>query len=198
MKFSPLWWVIIGLAAVIVLLLIFNKDPEPNAEKIKALEYGIAIIEQEKADLKAKHQEDSLKFAQELARLNAELKAKGIHTVKLERSLAKIRANPVIVKIRDSIKVVDDAFITYDSTLAAKNEEIRIQGRMITSLEEENKRITDNFIQRLNLSEQAFQDQKQLADIYKKDLRKQRRKTKLATVLIPVVGVAALLLGAGL
>ena len=198
MKFDIKTWALIILAGAFILYILFDKDPIPNESYVAEYESTIQRNESTIKALESKHVEDSLRFTHKIAELRDSLKTSGKHTVKIERSLAKIKANPVIIKVRDSIKVVDDAFITYDSTLAAKNEEIRIQGKMIVSLEDENQRITSNFLERLSLQSENLATQKEIIDDQRKELRKERRKVKLFKVVAVVGTVGAFILGAGL
>jgi hypothetical protein len=112
--------------------------------------------------------------------------------------LERLKANPVVIHIRDSVEEIEQAFQAYDSLLASKDQQIEIQGRLIVSLEDENKRITANFMERLELSEDNFIAQKAISDTYKKDNRKLRRGNKLLKVGLVVGTVGAFILGSQL
>jgi hypothetical protein len=198
MKFSPVWWVVFGLAAIIILLILFDKDPIPNESYIKEYESTIQRNESTIEGLKVKHREDSLKSAKEIAQLKAKLSGKVTEVKKLSFNLERLKANPVVIHIRDSVEEIEQAFQAYDSLLASKDQQIEIQGRLIVSLEDENKRITGNFMERLRLTEDNFQAQKAIADSYKKDNRKLRRGNKLLKVGIVIGTVGAFILGSGL
>jgi hypothetical protein len=198
MKFSPVWWVVFGLAAIIILLILFDKDPIPNESYIKEYESTIQRNESTIEGLKVKHREDSLKSAKEIAQLKAKLSGKVTEVKKLSFNLERLKANPVVIHIRDSVEEIEQAFQAYDSLLASKDQQIEIQGRLIVSLEDENKRITGNFMERLELSEQNFQAQKAISDSYKKDNRKLRRGNKLLKVGLVVGTVGAFILGSQL
>jgi hypothetical protein len=195
MKFSPVWWVVFGLAAIIILLILFDKDPKPEAEKIQALEMGIAHDKLRIKELSDKNIKDSTAHVQKVTQIRDSLKREQRHGAKLSSNLARLKANPIVIQVRDSIPVIDSLVQSYDSLLESKDDQIELQGRLIVSLEDENKRITGNFIERLQLTEDNFQAQKAISDSYKKDLRKERRKVKLFKVLTVVGTVGGIFLG---
>lgn len=191
---SKLWYIIFGLTAIIILLLIFQPNPPPADTTVWKQE--IEKNRQKAEELAIKHREDSTQFAQKLAQLNAELKGKERQVVKLEGNLSRLKKNPVVIKVKDSIPEIDSVFQQYDLLLETKDNQISIQSKMIKGLEEENTRITDNFLERLQLSQAAFDNQKLIADSYKKDTRKVRRQNKLLKVAAVVGTVGGIFLGA--
>lgn len=198
MKFSPLWYVIFGLTVIIILLLLFQPSRKPNGEKIQSLEYAIAISDQQKKDLEYKHKEDSIASAQKLAELNVKLVSKERQVVKLTSNLERLKANPVVIQVRDSIEEIEATFQAYDSLILAKDQQLAIQDSKILVLEDENKRITANFLERLELTEQNYIAQKAIAESYKKENRKVRRGIKALKVAVVVSSVGFLLLGSQL
>jgi hypothetical protein len=195
MKFDLKTWALIIISGAFILYILFDKDPKPDAGKIQALEMGIAHRDLEVKELKDQRKADSLAHVQEVALLKDSLMDSRKGAAKTERNLARLKANPVVIHIRDSVEEIEQAFQAYDSLLASKDEQIEIQGRLIVSLEDENKRITDNFLELLGLSQQNFDAQKAISDTYKKDNRKLRRGNKLLKVGLVVGTVGAFLLG---
>lgn len=191
-------WLIIGMALIISLLIIFRPQNEPDTEKIQALEMGIAHDKLKIKELEDKNKLESAAHVQEVTQTRDTLKRVQTHAGKLERSLARIRANPVIIQAVDDIQVLGEAFSTYDSLLESKDDQIELQGRLIVSLEDENKRITGNFMERLEFSEQNFIAQKAISDSYKKDLRKERRTNRLLKAGAVLLGVGGFFLGSQL
>lgn len=196
MKFDLKMWIIIGLVAVVVLLILFQPTPEPVNNAIWQTEIWRVKTKAEK--LKAKHDKDSTNFAHKLTELRDSLKSKVTETKKLTLNLERLKAHPVVIKVRDSIPEIRATFETYDSLLESKDNQLAIQTEMISSLEAENVRITDNFLARLELSQQAFDNQKLISDSYKKDTRKTRRQVKLLKVVAVIGSVGGILLGASL
>jgi hypothetical protein len=198
MKFDIKTWALIIISGAFILYILFDKDPIPNESYVKEYESTIQRNESTIEGLKVKHREDSLKSAKEIAQLKAKLSGKVTEVKKLSFNLERLKANPVVIHIRDSVEEIEQAFQAYDSLLASKDQQIEIQGRLIVSLEDENKRITGNFMERLELSEQNFQAQKAISDSYKKDNRKLRRGNKLLKVGLVVGTVGAFILGSQL
>jgi ASC-1-like (ASCH) protein len=195
MKFDIKTWALIILAGAFILYILFDKDPIPNESYVKEYESTIQRNESTIEGLKVKHQEDSLKSAQEVAQLKAKLSGKVTEVKKLSSTVAHLRANPVVVQVIADVPEIDSLVQSYDSLLESKDDQIELQGKLIVSLEDENKRITGNFIERLQLTEDNFQAQKAISDSYKNDLRKERRKVKLFKVIAVVGTVGGLLLG---
>jgi hypothetical protein len=198
MKFDLKTWALIIISGAFILYILFDKDPIPNESYIKEYESTIQRNESTIEGLKVKHQEDSLKSAQEITQTRDSLKREQRRGVKLSSNLARLKANPIVIQVRDSIPIIDSLVQSYDSLLESKDDQIELQGRLIVSLEDENKRITGNFIERLQLTEDNFTAQKAISDSYKKDLRKERRKVKLFKVIAVLGTVGGLLAGASL
>jgi hypothetical protein len=198
MKFDIKTWALIIISGAFILYILFDKDPIPNESYVKEYESTIQRNESTIEGLKVKHREDSLKSAKEIAQLKAKLSGKVTEVKKLSFNLERLKANPVVIHIRDSVEEIEQAFQAYDSLLESKDDQIELQGRLIVSLEDENKRITGNFMERLQLTEDNFQAQKAIADSYKKDNRKLRRGNKLLKVGIVIGTVGAFILGSGL
>jgi hypothetical protein len=188
-------WLIVGLTVIIVLLLLFDKDPIPNESYIKEYESTIQRNESTIEGLKVKHREDSLKSAQEIAQLKAHLSGKVTEAKKLASTVAHLRANPVVVQVIQDVPEIDSLVQSYDSLLESKDDQIELQGRLIVSLEDENKRITGNFLERLELSQQNFDAQKAISDTYQKENKKLRRGNKLLKVGLVVIGVGGFVAG---
>ena len=195
MKFDLKLWLIVGLTAIIILLILFDK---PQEHDTSAWQDEIHRKNTKIKELQAKHIEDSVKFSQEMAVLNEELSGKDTQVRKLAFNLERLKKNPIVIKVRDSVPVIDSVFLAYDSVIQVKDEQLEIQGKMIVSLEDENQRITSNFLERLQLQSENLATQKEIIDDQRKELRKERRKVKLLKVVAVVGTVGAFILGAGL
>lgn len=191
-------WIIIGFAIVIVLLILFQPKSQPNEDKIRTLELGIAHDALEKQELKDKHEKETAAFTQKIAELRDSLANEKRHGVKLTISLKAYKGKPEVVKIVEAHPIIDTVFRYYDSLLIGKDQELAIQDAIIKSQEVENKRITDNFTERLRLTEEQYAAQKELTEIHKKDNRKLRRGNRLLKVGIVVIGTGAFILGSQL
>lgn len=191
---NRLWWIIFALTGIIILLILFQPTPEPVNNAIWQTEIWRVKTKAEK--LKAKHEKDSAAHVKELAQARDSLKSEQKHGVKLQSNLVALKSKPQVVKIVQENPVIDTVFQHYDSLLESKDNQLAIQTEMISSLEAENVRITDNFLARLELSQQAFDNQKLISDSYKKDTRKVRRQVKLLKVVAVIGTVGGVFLGA--
>jgi hypothetical protein len=195
MKFDLKTWALIIISGAFILYILFDKDPIPNESYIKEYESTIQRNESTIESLKVKHQEDSLKSAQEVVQLKAKLSGKVTEAKKLASTVAHLRANPVVVQVIQDVPEIDSLVQSYDSLLESKDDQIELQGRLIVSLEDENKRITGNFMERLELSQQNFDAQKAISDTYQKENKKLRRGNKLLKVGLVVIGVGGFVAG---
>jgi hypothetical protein len=195
MKFDLKTWALIIISGAFILYILFDKDPIPNESYIKEYESTIQRNESTIESLKVKHQEDSLKSAQEVVQLKAKLSGKVTEAKKLASTVAHLRANPVVVQVIQDVPEIDSLVQSYDSLLESKDDQIELQGRLIVSLEDDNKRITGNFMERLELSQQNFDAQKAISDTYQKENKKLRRGNKLLKVGLVVIGVGGFVAG---
>lgn len=189
-------WVIIGLAAVIVIMLLFDKDPEPNREAEEQLKVALAI-----ADLKI----DSLsKSRTKLARKIAEdsiLQAEERHTFQNAIGSLQTRLRQRRDKI-DTLILESPALREY---VATADSVIAFQSARIDSLESDKaelrvdvREITANFEAQLEAMRSKLKSTEEIAGVYKKEARRAKRSARWLKAAIPVVGVGLFLLGAQL
>lgn len=193
---KPIYWVVIALALIIVGMILFDKDPEPVStqkwkDEITKKEERIKVLQGNLATIREKVKADSLQG----------VKSKQEYEVKvtsLRSTVAKLKANPIVIKVREENPEIDSLIVAQDSTILAKDERI-------VALEADIKRVVanmdsfnDTYEGILQAEREKFEAQKEITAAVEKELKKEKRKAKLAKVLIPVVGVGALLLGAQL
>lgn len=193
---NKLWWVIIGLVALIVLMILFDRDPEPvstqkwkdtisqKETEIKALEGNLAtILEKVKADSL-----QSIKSKKEYE----------VKVTKLNSTVAKLKANPRVIEVLKANPSVDSLVIAQDSViLASGNRIVELESEM-TDLRVNMDSVNDTFEEILQAERTKFEASQSMNKDLEKALKKEKRKGKLAKVLIPIVGVGMLLLGANL
>lgn len=188
-------WIIIGLCVVIALLLLFDKDPEsdnaPLEAKIASREAAIHEMGRNYTALRTKMRQDSILQAETVDSVAKK-------NVALTSNIKRLRATPRVVEIVKENPVIDTIFQHYDSLLISKDFVIYSQEKQITQLYVDINEIERNFEHRLQLQSQSLEDYRTLSDEYRKDLRKERRKKRLATVLIPIVGGLGFVLGSQL
>lgn len=113
-------------------------------------------------------------------------------------TIAKLKANPKIVEVIKEVPEVSELIQAYDSALLHKDERIRELESELTTSQQLASQAEQNFNATVADYKNLHANMLEQVEYYKKELRKQRRKTRLATVLIPVSGVGAFLLGSHL
>lgn len=184
---------IIVVLLVIVAVLTCQSPPEPVEDTRK---YDSLLRVVQAGEVKAK----------ELAEKRKAAEVETIQTKKSYDSLQKssvaqiayYRAHPKVIEIIREVPVIDSAFQAHDSAIVIRDNRIaELSGELydcqkLASNAEENFKVTLQAQQGANA--ELVEDNQGL----KKDLKKERRRGKLKAVLVPLVGVAALILGAQL
>lgn len=196
MKFSFQTWLIIGLTVVIILLILFQ--PQPAQPSYAEYDRREELRKVENLELLAENTKLRHRIKQDSVSHKIEVKAYKDRDKKLSREIARIKANPIIVKVREEIAEVDIAFQTYDSLLASKDEQIQTQAAYIETLQVDLSKVTDNFLSRMKLQEETIQDLNTITEDQRKQLRKIRRANRWLKVATVVIGVAGLIGGSQL
>src|SRR5688572_27478647 len=99
--------IICGLTIALIISILTRPSKQPNHEKIQALEIGLAIADQQivqlrkdSAKLANKVKADSVRQANESQTHKNEVK-------KYVGVIAKLKANPIVIKIREETAEVD-------------------------------------------------------------------------------------------
>jgi ElaB/YqjD/DUF883 family membrane-anchored ribosome-binding protein len=184
---------ILVLIAALALLWLFKPKPEPV--DTKPYEIAIAI-----ADLKI----DSL--SKGLARLHQKRTADSLLSIKsnqeyqskvlvLRSTVAKLKANPTVIRIREENPEVDSLIVAQDSVIHVKDERI-------TFLESEIRRTVDNmnsfnetYEGILKAEREKFEAQQRLTAEYKQQNRKLRRNNTWTKIGAIAAGVGMFVLG---
>jgi hypothetical protein len=194
LKLDVKTYLILGLALVVILLLLFDKDPEP---------YDTTAFKNTISQKEARIQELQLEFATIAKKIKSDslqaLESKRVYEIKvkdLNSTVAKLKANPKVVEILRDNPIVDSLVVAQDSV-------IQIQGHRIVGLEHQYwklsfnvEAITLNCENQLALHAERFEAQKQLSSTYQKQNRRLRRGNKLLKVGVVLGTVGAFLLGA--
>lgn len=188
----PSWLFFIALAVIIAMIFMWPESKTVNTQpwkdtisrktdEIKTLQENLVIIRE-------KVTEDSLQS----------IKAKEEYEVKVSRlrsTVAKLKASPVVVK------VLEENFEVYD-LVNSQDSVIEVQDNRIMSLETELGKlrvnmvgVTQNFEQQIAAQEERFTASQELSKTLEGDLRREKRRAKIARVLIPVAFVVGLVLG---
>lgn len=195
MKIDFKTWALIILAAAFALYVIFDKNPEPQADKIQALETALAISDVEKKEkdviitnLKTKIAQDSIISAQDAIKFKTEVSSS-------KREIARLRANPVVVQVLQDVPEVDSLVSAQADLIARQDVYIDTLQNDLRELQVNMNQLVENFEGQIKLYQEDFQNMKALADVYKKDLRRERRKVKLIKVVAVIGTVGAFILG---
>jgi len=192
---SKLWYIIFGLVAVIVLLILFQPSPPDTNGYVKEYEAAISkrddqiksktaqierlVIEVEKRDSMHAENERRLKTA-----LNAKSK-----------EVDRLLKNPVVISVRESTPEVN-------SLITGLQDKIEFQSHYIANLDSayndlrvDFDAVKDNFQSQIELYKQNFEAQKALNEADRKTLRKVRRQVKVLKVVAIVGTVGGIFLG---
>lgn len=189
---KPSSYLIIALLAIIAALILFDRDPGSDyseiENKIVIRDSVIHQLSRDNSKLLAKIAADSVSHTKQVQTYKDRDK-------KLTREIARIKASQVIVHARDSVPEVDELIEAYDSLIEIKDSQIYLQEKYLSDLRLDHGEMRHNFEERLNLQAQSIADQRAIIDDQRKQLRKERRKAKLAKVLVPIAFGAGLLIG---
>lgn len=193
---NKLWYVIFGLVAVIVLLILFQPQPDDTKEKelqakIDSRDQAIFQLHRENSQQAEKRKADSLRFTKSI-------QAGQVTIEKQSRRISDLMKNPVVIKVRDSIPEVDSAFDTYEGLIQEQNKQIELQAKYIDTLRIDLTKVEKNFQERLDLQAQTIADLKTVTDDQRKQLRKTRRTVKLLKIAGIAGTVAGIFLGGSL
>lgn len=189
MKLKDYALIIAGI--VIVLLLLFPGSNPPDTEiwkeAIRESEQKIAVLKQDRARLAQKITEDSLQSIKRDSVYRSDIKIK-------ERRISDLKRNPTVIRIREEVPVIDTLILAYDSIVSFQQGRIYDLGKEMEGLRIDLNAVTVNFKAQI---QEADNTQKILVgEIEKKqkELKKERRKTRLFQITSVVLPIAVLLL----
>ena len=193
MKIDTKLWIIVGLTIAFGLYILLNKDPQPNVEKITALEMALAIADNEIIQLKA----DSSKLAtrirkDSLYQANAEVAYK-TELAKNAVKIAALKANPKVIKVREDSPEVDELIEAQDKVIFQQTARIYTLAANLSELRVDMESMRANFSHMLKLEREKFSHQQELTEEYKQQLRKEKRKVKIFKAVAIIGTVAGLL-----
>ena len=189
-------YVILALLLVIGAMWFFwpqPKDPDYSEYefKIKLRDAQIHSLGRDYEKLVMKIESDSVSHTNEIQTYKDRDKKKSAY-------IANLKANPIVIKVREEVPLIDSAFHAYDSLLQSKDEQIELQARYIDTLQVDIGKVTDNFMERLKLQSETIDDQKLIIDGQRKELRQERRGKRLAKFVAIGAAIGGFLLGSQL
>lgn len=185
-------WVIIGLTIVVIILILTR--PTKEITDLEPYRIQVAIAQQQIDSLKGGNKKLARKIAEDSILRAEEAVAHKEDAKKKNATIAKLKANPTIIMIRDSIPVVDSLIVAQDSLIESQGIRIIVLEGDVKTLGIDLARVTDNFEAQIKAHESKLKSTEQLADAYKKENRKERRKVKVWRVATVLGTVGAFLL----
>lgn len=188
-------WIIIGLLIGIVIIISFWPKPvdtsEPFKREIVTLNSHIETLNQDRAKLRAEI--DTIKLREVKIKVVYEGRVKKMSSV-----IADLRANPKVVKVLEENPTVDSLVQAQDSTIMLN--QVRISGleHSLFQMQLNTEALQANFDQAMELELAKYDAAQKEIERLQKENRKERRKSKLARVLVPVAAGLGLVLGVGL
>lgn len=190
---NKLWYVIFGLVAVIVLLILLQ--PKPDNSKESALRDSLWVKEKRirqltwlNKELQKDMLQDSIKASESEAKFRASSTAD-------KREIASLRANPKVVEVLKDNPSVDSLVREQEALIVKQDQYIDTLQQNFKELQVNVNKLTDNFNETLKLERERFDAQELLSKEYKQQNRKLRRGNKLLKVAGLVGTVGAFILG---
>lgn len=189
-------WIILALLIGIAILLSFWPSTTPDTSEvfkreITSLNNQIETLNQDRAFLRTKI--DSITSHE-----NRSKKLHSQHVAVLNSTIAKLKRNPFVIKIREENPAVDSLVQAQDSTIMLN--QVRISGleHSLFQMQLNTEALQANFDQAMELERAKYDAAQKEIERLQKENRKERRKGKLARVLVPVAAGLGLVLGVGL
>jgi hypothetical protein len=189
---------LIILALAFALYILFDKDPVDNSEKIQSYEIALKIADQEILNLRSDSTKLSQKIEGDSVRQANERKVYKEKVKSQSALISRLKAKPEVIAIREQSVDVDSLLTATEAKDSIQTARIDTLESNLSDLRVDMSAVNDNCSKMLEAERERFQAQKGISEEYSKQVRKERRKKRLATALIPVVGVAGFLLGAQL
>lgn len=179
--------------AVSIIALMIWFWPEEQKPDTTAFKNAITSIETKLADTVAQNQvlRDSIKVLKVTHVKEAEA-----FKVKITRLTGKLATQrPKVDSIIFDNPVLIEYVNTADSVIEVQGHRIEILEYQFGKLSMSNEALTANFESQLKLQESRFTDSQNLASELEKDLKKEKRRAKIAKILVPIALVGGIILG---
>ena len=183
-------WIIIGLLLVIGAMWFFwpsNKpDYSSHENRIKLREQAISELQVENTKLLSRIKSDSVSHKIEIQAYKDRDKKKSAY-------IANLKANPVVIKVREEVPLIDSAFQAYDSLLESKDQQINLQEKYVSTLQLDIGALKNSFEERIALQDSTINDQREIII----DLTTRLNKKKPVWQKLGQIGKDILKVGAG-
>lgn len=187
-------WLIIGLAVVVILMLLFDKDPDPVntqpwKDTIALKDFQIQELNLQNQALLIDLREDSVRQAKEKQSFLSE-----INRLSKRRDTSRPQVQPLI----DSIPPLKAFIETQDSIILTQAIRIDTLESNLSNLRIDLNEITTNFQEQLKLSQEKFEAQGEILKLSMKENKKIRRANLWAKVGAVALGIGGFFLGSQL
>lgn len=187
------FWLIIGLVAVIIFLILTRPTNTDNKLQEQAYKTQIAILEAEKKTGEAQFQAIVEKATLRTQKDSLAIKRYNVEINILKKKVAISRAR-VDTIIRDNPELA--VFVSQqDSVIIIQGQQIDTLKQAYASQIQTTKDLIQNHDAQTSISERIEAEKDLRIESLEKQVRKTKRGSKLAKVLIPVVGIGAFILG---
>lgn len=184
---------IIVLAGVIAFLILTDKDP--STVDLAPYERAIAISNL-KIDSLTKSNRATIKRIQEDSIIQAEEKQAYQNSITSLQARLRTKRDRIDTLILES-PALQEYVATADSVISFQSARIDSLELDKAELRVDVRTITENFLRQIEQHESKLKATEDLADAYKKDARREKRKVKVWKVATVLGTVGAFLLGAG-
>lgn len=187
-------YIIIGLGIVIILMILFDKDPPP----VDLAPYKTALaIADHQIDSLTKSNRATIKRIQEDSILQAEEKQAYQKSITGLQARLRNKRDRIDTLILES-PVLQEYVATADSVISFQSARIDSLEIDKAELRVDIRAITENFLKQIEQHESKLKATEQLADAYKKDARKSKRAVKVWKIAAIIGTIGAFLGGAQL
>lgn len=191
-----------AVAAIFLILFVVQTctgpDDEDHVREISKLETKIQAGEDH---IRILQQRDNVRLQQQLQDSVRNAEKEKTYLAKEKKwvsQIARIKANPVVIRVREENPEVDSLINKQDSVIQDQRFRLYENGKYITQLQVEMGEIRRDFNEQIALHVQRFENEKAIADNYRDQAMKERKRGKFAKILIPIVAVGAFLAGTSL
>lgn len=189
-------WIIIAVLLLLIIIGIFTRpEPVDSGGYVKEYEAQIQRKDREIDVLTRRIIQDSIKRVKDSLKTVVTLKAYTKEIVAYKSTVAKLKTNPIIVKVREETPEIDSLIQAYDSMDAKKDERIRQLESELSQSQKLAAQAEGHFKEVIAAHIEKTAIEKERGDHYQKEARKLRRTNKLLKVVAVTVGVAGVFLG---
>lgn len=189
--------ILIAGLTIIVIILVMRSCSRPSeqkeAERKEQYETQVAILQVEKATVQSRQDSLVRRYKEKVKADSSSLALQGARIQALQSKLTNQRPK-VIERIQ-----ADTSVLSYVNTLEEVVTELQVQNDTLKSQANFQRKLHEDLIvaefMEDRAEQQMFVEQSRRIDEIQKQSRKKERRSKLKTILVPIVAVVAFILG---